>query len=234
MLKLRFFFLIFIFGIQSNAQNGAWLVGTIKNCRNGNYVSEQNSVKIFDGNKEVNYINEGFGAFYAKNIEAKSYIVQYENIFGQSVRKNVNLEEGNNYIDFCLDYFVEPNITTFLSSVNKLDTLKVSFKEITAINTNTKNAVFYYKGNSLWTYFSNGKRIISRKIKPEILKKLIVSEKKALEAAAIKDDTSDYRNIYTFKLRNKKKEAINCYIEDWHFYTDFFITIFGEKKYLKY
>lgn len=232
MMKLKFSFLILFLFLSTTmrAQKEAWLIGAIKDCKTGNYNPEQKSIKIFDGDREVDFINEGFGAFYAKNMETKAYSVQYQNIFGQTVVKNVNLTEGNNFIDFCLDYFVEPDITTFVSSVNKLDTLKISFKGVSATNVNEQNAVFYYKGNELWADFRNESGNFSKKIKPEILKKLIISEKKAIEAAVLKDKSSDYRNVYTFELGSKKKQIINCYLDDWNFYGDFFITIFGELK----
>lgn len=234
MVKLKIFFLILCF-IKITAQNGkAWLIGSIKNCENG-YTASSNhtNVKIFDDTKEIDFINEGFGAFYAKDVQAKRYVIQYKNIFGQYVNQAVILKEGNNYFVFCTDYFIEPKITTFISSINKLDTLKISFEEA-SFNLNIQTAKIYFKRNTPYIDIIKNKKIFSKKLKPHILNKLMLLEKKMFAAATIKTDTSShYKNLIVFELRKRRTEIVNNYIEDWHFYSNFFITIFGEKNYLK-
>lgn len=232
-MKLKSFVLLLFFFNCCSAQHTSWLVGSVKNCLNGTFDSEERKLKIFEGNQSVDFTDEGSGSFYAKNIEPKTYIIQYENIFGQTVKKEVKLDEGNNFIDICVNDFVDNHVKTFISSVNPSNPLKITFREVSGPNEELSEIVLFYKRNHLWADYSNGKKRYSKKIKAEVVKELIIMEKKALEAQKIKDDTSAYRNIYTFELGNKKIEIVNRYMQDWHFQSDFFITIFGEKKYLK-
>lgn len=120
-MKTLLLIIIFVFQNQSNSTYK--IVGSLKYCESEDIEYGNRIISISKDRKVFNdKIKTGFkGSFEIDNLSSGTYTIGYDNIFGQRVRKTVEISTEITNIDLCVDEFQDTNVSTLFNTMKEGD-----------------------------------------------------------------------------------------------------------------
>ena len=228
-MKTVIFLLLFLATFASNAQNKK-LKGVIINCQMQDELT-YGMLKLWKGKTLISdKIKCSDGDFEIDNLVAGTYIIEFENIFRQTLKKTITIKDSLTELKLCNDEFVDIQLSTIFDELKENDTISLDFSSSGCFHSFQEKSIFYKKGNKIFgqLYKENG-QVVKKKINSEKLAYLILFEKKA-RIIDVANGFCTTANIYKFSLNNKVKFSCIDTTCDWSGYSPMTKTIFGQNE----
>ncbi|MBC7495104.1 MAG: hypothetical protein H7221_08870 [Flavobacterium sp.] len=225
MIKSYILFLLILATI--NGENFT-LSGQMKFCD-----SKSNSfgkpLKLLKNNQVVKnkIVPDYSGEFTIDNLEKGEYVIEYENIYKQIIRKKINLENSQTSIELCLDDFIDTKISTLFNTLKDGDSLSINIDGAGCFHSFEDKMTFYRKKGKYFAETKNAKyKTIVKSIDAEKLNYLILWEKQAKQINKV-DGFCTSNAFYEFKLNSVSKFKVHDGTCNWDGYTKVRSKIFG-------
>nr|WP_304192607.1 hypothetical protein [Phenylobacterium aquaticum] len=126
---MRTLFLFILFFI--NQQNQSYkIVGNLNYCDDLEEIEYGNRIIAIskDGKVINDNIKTGFkGSFEISNLSPGTYVIGYNNIFGQRVRKSVVVNNQVTNVHLCVDEFQDTKVSTLFNTMKEGDVIVLKF-----------------------------------------------------------------------------------------------------------
>ncbi len=186
---LSFIFILLTF-ITAEA-NTFKVKGILQNCETKSHNRKERHLSVLlKDSVIIKNVKTVSGEFTIKGLNENIYTFQFTNIFGQIVKKEINISKNNNAIILCVEEFQENNEMTFIESLKPNDTL--SFEII--LNSSTQ-----YKNEKIIFFHEN-----------EILKAELYIENKLMKKIIINSAFREYIMVFEKKLKQINKVNGGC------------------------
>ncbi|NMH26546.1 hypothetical protein [Flavobacterium silvaticum] len=216
-MRLKSLFLLY-FLTSLDLVYGNSIVGSIKKCE----VVDQNFgtqlIKLLHNGKVIrDKINSDYsGNFKIENIEKGIYSLEFENLFGQTVKKKIEVSHEVENIEICLGQIVDFPISTIFNSLRDKDVLTLKFSSSGCFHQTEDELVFSRIGSKYFVEKTkqNGKKL-KKTISIEQLNYLIEFEKKLLLIDKVQTfcTTNDF---YDFKVNGISVLKLSDGTCDWN------------------
>jgi hypothetical protein len=127
---MRTFFLLILFLIQNQQYESSKIVGKLNYCDSDEIEYGNRILAVSKDGKVINdKIKTGFkGTFEINNLTPGIYIIGFDNIYGQRVRKTVEVNDLVTNVNLCVDEFQDTKVSTLFNTMKEGDklVLKVS------------------------------------------------------------------------------------------------------------
>ena len=203
------------------------LVGEVKNCESKMRASGNRLVLLKDG-QIVDKIQPAYsGEFTISNLQQGNYVLEYDNIYGQKIRKKIAIDQAKTTVNICIDEFIDTKISTLFNTMKDGDTLSVDVSAAGCFHSYEENMVFNRKGGK---YYAEIRNFDNKKIKKTIsiaqLNFLISWGKQARQIDKTDGFCTSSTN-YNFKVNNEPKFNVSDHTCRWGGYESLKNKIFG-------
>jgi hypothetical protein len=227
LISLFFSFLSFSQGIKNNI-----IKGILYNCdvEFENFISSHVRLK-----KEKVIVKDSIslknGEFYITELTKGNYNLEFVNVYGQTVSKEIELKDTITEIKLCFNDFIDTGEKTTIESLNNTDVFEILILSTGCFHFEKDKILFYYKKKSLYAeFYRNSKKKKKIKLDNEKLSKFILFERMVLQRdRRNKTIICTSSTNYTFNHNGQKKNEIFDGTCDWDGYYDLINEMFNEE-----
>jgi hypothetical protein len=146
---MRTIFLFILFLIQNEQNQSNKIVGNLNYCDSKEIEYGNRTLAISKDGKVINNnIKTGFkGSFEIGNISAGTYVIGYDNIYGQRVRKTIEVINSTTNVNLCIDEFQETNVSTLFNTMVDGDKIVLKISSFGCFHMLEDELTFSYKDN---------------------------------------------------------------------------------------
>ena len=224
---MKSWFLILLLIANFLGRDNYVITGEIKFCESElhGFGNEFNLLKNNQVVKKI--ISDYSGNFEIENLEKGEYIIEYENVYQQILRKQVNVEKRQNLIELCLDEFVDTKVSTLFSTLKNGDSLTINIGGSGCFHSFEDQIKFYRKkGKYFGETFTAKKEKITKSLDKKKLDYLILWEKQARKIDKV-DGFCTSNTTYDFKLNGKQMFRVSDGTCQWDGYSKIRKETFG-------
>jgi hypothetical protein len=122
---MRTFFFLILFLIQNQQDQSFKIIGKLNYCDLDEIEYGSRIIAISKDGKIINdKIKTGFkGSFEINNLSSGTYVIGFDNIYGQRVRKSVDVNNQITNVDLCVDEFQDTKVSTLFNTMKEGDKL---------------------------------------------------------------------------------------------------------------
>jgi hypothetical protein len=151
-----------------------------KNCQNDENDRRERYLKLIKGTEIIrDSIERKDEMFVIKNLVKGSYKIEFTNIFGQRVRKEVVAKKLRNKIEICTDNFEDNKEITFIQKISNKNRLQLNFMSFGCEHWVSEKVIFFQIEDDFFGEFIKDEQPpIKKKLSKEQLNYLILFERK--------------------------------------------------------
>lgn len=165
---------------QLNGQN-IEIRGVQKYCKDDYKDSRERYIKLIYGKEIIqDSIDNGNGFFVIKNLSRGKYIIEFTNIFGQKINKEIIVNNRKTEVEICVDSFKDTDEETFFQKLSTKNKLQFNFSSAGCFHWQNEKIVFSLEvNNEIYCEYTNEEGPpIRKKLKEKQLQYLISFERK--------------------------------------------------------
>lgn len=224
------FILILLLSLtQLNGQSNK-IKGVQKHCQNNTLDWSERYLKLKKGTETIrDSIGSEQGKFEIKNLSKGSYSIEFINIFGQIISKEILVDKRKIKIELCLEDFKDTGEETFIEKLSTESKLQFSFNSSGCSHSKTEEIIFSRVNNIFFAEFNDNKSpLVKKELNREQIQYLIIFERKLRK---MKDSMGDCTTEDSYYLTLENEELIiiddSC---DWDGYDKMKKEIFNLKE----
>ena len=201
--------------------------GVQKNCQNQEIDWRERYIKLLKGTKVIrDSIEIKDGKFLIKNLKRGNYNIEFTNIFGQIIHKEITANKLKTKIEICIDTFKDDGEETFIQKISNENKLQLNFMSFGCEHWKTEKIIFFQIGSDFFGEFiEDTKSPIKKKLNKEQMQYLIIFERKLRQMKNSMGGCTT-EDIYHLILENEELKIADesC---DWNGYFKMKKEIFG-------
>ena len=179
--------------------------GVKKFCHNNDTDRVERNIRLKKGTKIIkDSIDVKEGKFVIKNLPRGNYIIEFTNIFGQKIQKNILANKRKIEIEICIEDFKDTGEETFIQKLTTENKLQFHFESSGCSHYQTEKITFFQIGDETFGEFINtDNSSIKKKLTKEQIQYLITFERKLRR---IENNISDCTTQDSYHLIMGKEE----------------------------
>ena len=222
--------LLFLIGISANSQTFS-VKGIQKYCETDRTDNRERYLSVLQNDSViVENVKTRFGEFKVNGLNEGLYTFKFTNIFGQSIKKEIEIFENQKLIIICVDEFQDTNHKTLFEIIEINDKITIDYSSSGCEHFDKERMEFFYqKGNLIGELYIGRDFKKRKKLNTESIENLICFEKKIKEMNNSMGGCTT-TDQFVFQLNGKNRFTVKDDSCDWNGYYQLKKDIFNYKK----